>query len=203
LNLPKHFLPVPGEAKTILASASPRRKALMELVVPEFDVVVPGCESAPEDGESPKRYAIHMASKKCHQVFSLHPDSVVVGADTVVVIDGEILGKPRGKRDAARMLRMLSGREHRVITGVSICWPQGEERFFQESIVRFGALEDTEIESYIATGEPLDKAGAYGIQGFGACLVEEVRGSYTNVVGLPVRRLYLCLKKVFNNWGAS
>jgi septum formation protein len=203
LNLPETLLPVPGEVKVILSSASPRRRELMGLVVPEFEVVVPGCESAPKEGEPPERYAIHMASKKCHQVFSLHPKSVVVGADTVVVIDGEILGKPHKKEDAARMLRMLSGREHRVITGVSVCWPQGEESFFQESVVRFGALEETEIERYIATGEPMDKAGAYGIQGFGACLVEEVRGSYTNVVGLPVRRLYLCLKEVFNNWDTT
>ena len=170
----------------------------MQLVVPHFEVVVPSCEVSPKEGEPPRQYATRMAREKCHQVFSIHPHTVVVGADTVVVIGDEILGKPRDKKDAARMLRLLSGQEHRVITGVSVCWPKGEETFFQESLVQFGEIEEEEIESYIATGEPMDKAGAYGIQGFGSCLVEGIRGSYTNVVGLPVRRLYLCLKRLFS-----
>lgn len=163
-------------------------------------MVIPAKEPCPDSGQSPEDYALTAASQKCREVFDLYPNSLVIGADTVVVLDERIMGKPETPQEAVEMLQMLSGREHRVITGVCVAYPGGEEDFFQESFVRFGVLTEEEIERYVSTGEPMDKAGAYGIQGHGACLVEEVRGSYTNVVGLPVRRLYLLLKEVLSSW---
>ncbi len=196
MNLPEPLLPVPGDSEVVLASASPRRRELLSLVVRPFEVVKPLSETAPIPGESPRSYARRAAQQKCREVFKAHSRSIVVGADTVVVVEGAILGKPADTADAERMLRLLSGREHSVLTGVWLCSAQGERGFVEESRVRFGNLGNDEISRYIESGEPMDKAGAYGIQGLAACFVERVEGSYTNVVGLPVRGVYLALREL-------
>ena len=172
--------------KIILASASPRRRALLEAVGLAFEVCVSDVEEVVLPGWSAEQAARELARQKAEAVAMLHPEACVIGADTVVVIDGQILEKPVDTTDAARMLRLLSGREHRVVTGV--CLVRGDRRrvFSQETAVRFYPLSDEEIARYVATGEPMDKAGAYGIQAFGAVLVEGITGDYFNVVGLPV-----------------
>ena len=136
-------------------------------------------------GEPPRDYVLRLASEKA----SL-PGELVLAADTVVVVDGEILGKPRDDEDARRMLRLLSGREHTVLTGVALRDAAAQAAEVDETRVRFAALSDAEIDWYVATGEPRDKAGAYAIQGLGSLFVEAVEGSYSNVVGLPIPRMY-------------
>ena len=175
--------------KIILASASPRRRALLEAVGLEFEVCVSDVEEVVLPHWGADQAARELARQKAEAVAAQHPEHCVIGADTVVVIDGHILEKPVDVADAAHMLRMLSGREHRVITGV--CLARGDRRrvFSQETAVRFYPLRDEEIARYVATGEPMDKAGAYGIQAFGALLVEGITGDYFNVVGLPVARV--------------
>jgi len=191
---------VPGGLSVVLASASPRRRELLSVVLPHFEVVIPRHEIPPQKGESAHEYALTAARGKCREVFRERPHSLVIGADTVVVVDNSILGKPQDEREAERMLKTLSNREHQVITGVWVCAPHREEGFTEVSLVRFGELEQDEIRRYVASKEPMDKAGAYGIQGMASCFVEGIKGSYTNVVGLPVRRLYLLLKKLFATW---
>ncbi len=197
MNLPEPLLPMPEGLSVVLASASPRRRELLGLILPSFRVEVPSSETSPRPEESPAQYALRAAQGKCREVFQRKQDCLVIGADTVVVVEGTILGKPVDPGDAERMLGLLSGREHQVITGLWVCSLLGEKGLFEVSTVRFGRLGAEEIRRYVASGEPMDKAGAYGIQGMAACFVEEVRGSYTNVVGLPVRRLYLVLKELF------
>jgi septum formation protein len=176
--------------KFILASASPRRKELLTLAGLSFCVCSPKTEEEILPDEPPADAAMRLATLKAAAVAEQNPEAYVIAADTIVAApDGELLGKPQDAADAARMLRLLSGREHRVITGV--CLRRGEKTrtFAQETLVRFYALTEQEIESYIHSGEPMDKAGAYGIQGRGGLLVERICGDYFNVVGLPVGRL--------------
>lgn len=172
--------------RIILASSSPRRKELLTTAGVEFEIHVREVDESVPEGTLPADAAVMTATKKAEAVASKFTDSVVIGADTIVVCDGKILGKPRSTDDAAHMLRMLSGREHEVITGV--CLIKGEEirNFAKISKVRFYALTDDEINAYVATGESMDKAGAYGIQGLGCTLVESIEGDYFNIVGLPV-----------------
>ena len=146
-------------------------------------------DEIPLRGELPEDFALRISMEKALSVSgNLDSDCVVIGADTVVVIDGEILGKPRSEEEAKLMLKKISGREHRVITGFSIIKPKVEilHREFVESRVKIKTLAPQEIEGYIKTREPMDKAGAYGAQGIGAFMIEEIYGSYTNVVGLPL-----------------
>ncbi len=178
----------------ILASESPRRKRLLLSVGIDFEVH-PGStdesvrpnESA-EPRKSPSEFAKRWACLKAASISHLHPDSWIFGADTIVVLDGRILGKPSDSSEAARMLDILSDRVHEVITGMCLIQPGGKLRR-SESVttrVRFKTLSMGEINAYVRTGEPMDKAGAYGIQGIGAFLVRSVEGSCTNVVGLPL-----------------
>jgi septum formation protein len=145
----------------------------------------------------PLEFAADLAGRKASAVSANRPDAVVLGADTIVVLDGAVLGKPSDERDARAMLFRLAGREHLVHTAVSIHGPGGERRPVASGIettsVRFRPLDVDEIAAYVATGEPLDKAGAYGIQGYGAALVESVRGCFFNVMGLPVTRVLALL----------
>ena len=178
------------DKRLILASASPRRRELLERFGVPFRVVpARGAETAPE-GLTPGELVECLARHKAAEVAAGEdPDSVVIAADTVVEIDGEILGKPGTPERAAEMLRRLSGRTHRVWTGV--CVRQGERVLSaaEETAVRFHPLTEEEIAAYVATGEPLDKAGAYGYQDRACLFVERIEGDYFNVVGLPMERL--------------
>lgn len=189
--------------RIILASKSPRRKELMELITPDFEIMSEevderGIEQkVRRNGGSPSDVQIELARAKANAVFdaldhNAQEDAAVIGSDTSVVCGDEILGKPADKEDARRMLTMLSGRTHEVISGVCVKTAKSEETFVEITKVKFGALDDYQkqlIERYINTDEPYDKAGAYGIQQGGALLVETVEGDYFSVVGLPVRKL--------------
>ncbi len=175
--------------KIILASASPRRKELLETAGAEFEILVADVDETVPEGTLPEDAAVMTAEKKALAVAEKNADSIVIGADTIVVAGDKILGKPKDKADACEMLRMLSGVEHKVITGVCIACGSQKTTFAQTSKVKFYDLTDAEIEAYVATNEPMDKAGAYGIQGKGCVLVEKIEGDYFNIVGLPVARV--------------
>ena len=175
--------------RIVLASQSPRRKELLALVKPDFDVVVSNAEEITPIGVKPEEIPVFLASVKAGAVAQEHRDDTVIGADTAVLLGNELLGKPKDDDDAARMLRALSGREHTVITGCCIIRGSHWLTFSEQTKVRFYELSEREIMEYIATGEPLDKAGAYGIQGKGYFLVEGITGDYYNVMGLPIARL--------------
>ena len=179
----------------ILASASPRRQELLKYIVPEFRVIPADIDETIPDNISPEKSAEFLAVKKAKHISAENPESIVIGSDTVVIIDGEILGKPRDASDAERMLRKLSGRTHAVITGVCISCGNITDSFSCKTGVKFFTLTDGEIHDYIATGEPMDKAGAYGIQGKGCLLAESIEGDFFNVVGLPVSLLKRRLEK--------
>jgi septum formation protein len=172
----------------ILASASPRRRRLLQSLGMDFDVVVSGVEENQRVQGFPRELVCGWAGEKAAAVARLHPDRWVLAADTIVVMAGITFGKPTDTEEARRMLEQLSDREHEVITAVCL---RHEERSHREldvvvTRVRFKRILAAEIDAYVASGEPLDKAGAYGIQGLGACLVRSICGSYTNVVGLPL-----------------
>ncbi len=175
----------------ILASASPRRKLLLKQIRLDFRVVPSKVEELVDPGCTPEETAIRLADLKAHSVSSLYPEAIVLGADTAVYCEGQLLGKPRDSSDAYQMITLLSGRTHQVISGVVLC-QKSRKMVCREAVtteVSFRRLSEKEIADYVATGEPLDKAGAYGIQGFGALLVERIHGCYFNVVGLPLSRL--------------
>lgn len=171
----------------ILASKSPRRRELLKYITNDFKTVDADVDETLRDGIAPADAVMYLSRIKALP-FRNEKD-IVIGADTIVSIDGKILGKPMDNNDAAAMLRLLSGREHSVFTGVTLIKGKKEKSFFCETKVRFFDLSDDEIEAYIKTNEPLDKAGAYGIQGLGCLLVEKIDGDYFNVVGLPVSKL--------------
>lgn len=181
----------------ILASASPRRKKFLEELGIDFTVQVADVDEIPNDSESPKDFVCRLAFEKADSVSQQHYLSWVLGADTVVVLDGEILGKPANEKSARDMLKCLSGRCHEVWTG--FCLSNVENAVVEtqatKTDVRFSVLTDDIIQAYIATGEPLDKAGSYGIQGKGGFLVEQIHGSYSNVVGLPLTEVLNVLMK--------
>lgn len=183
--------PAPEEkARIILASNSPRRKELLgQMGIQEFKVSAPNVDESVAEGLSPARIVEELSQRKARAAKKAGPKNIVIAADTVVALDGLVLGKPRSGEDAFAMLSALSGREHHVYTGVTV--HQGERAVteHEETAVRFRALSPDEIQGYIATGEPMDKAGAYGIQGYGCVLVEGISGDYYNVMGLPVCRL--------------
>jgi septum formation protein len=172
----------------ILASGSPRRAELLSQVGLDYTVVVPDVDELAQDGESPRNFVSRMSREKAFKVAGLAATGgdVVVAADTIVVIEGDILGKPKDRSDAIRMLLRLSGRSHRVMTSVAVQKKDRLETELVETIVRFRTLNLDECSRYWLSGEAKDKAGAYGIQGLGAILVESINGSYSNVVGLPL-----------------
>lgn len=174
----------------ILASASPRRREFFSQLGLRFRVVAPHIEEDPLPGEPPVAYARRVAVDKAIEVAGqVHPKAVIVAADTIVVLGRRILQKPADAEDARRMLRALSGRRHEVITGVCILGPRRMRTLVARTQVFFKKLTAAEIDFYVESGEPMDKAGAYAIQGKGCFMVRAVRGSYTNVVGLPVAEL--------------
>ena len=178
--------------KLILASASPRRAEILRTVGWPFEALPADTDESRRAGENALTYVERVARAKAEAVASRAPGATVLGADTVVVIENEILGKPRDDDDARRMLRLLQDRWHQVLTGVAIINGEtGASQIAHEvTEVRFAAMNEDEISWYVATGEPMDKAGAYAIQGQGARFVKEIRGDYFNIVGLPVRLLY-------------
>ena len=186
--------------KIILASASPRRRELLEQIGAVFEVCPAKGEEKITKAE-PGEAAEELSRGKCQEVFqSLEDDVTVIGADTIVVLDGKILGKPGSADEAIQMLSTLRGRAHQVFTGVTVMSREGEKvqsvTFHESTQVIFYPMSDKEIEEYVWEGEPMDKAGAYGIQGKGAVFIREIRGDYNNVVGLPVARLYQELKNM-------
>lgn len=176
--------------KIILASQSPRRRELLEQIgMTDFEVLPARGEEVIDPALSPGALVEELSRQKCAEVAALRPDGLIIAADTVVSVDGQILGKPRSKEEAFSMLARLSGRSHRVYTGVTV-WKNGCTVTEHEvTAVKFRTLTSREISRYIETGEPMDKAGAYGIQGLGSLLVEGISGDYFNVMGLPVCRL--------------
>ncbi len=181
--------------KIVLASSSPRRKELLETAGIDFEIDVQGVDEIPL-GNTPEEKVCSIAEQKCTPVATRRADDCVIGADTVVCVDGEILGKPVDEADAKAMLRRLSGREHAVYTGVCIIKGEKKTVFSEETKVRFFDLTEDEISAYVKSGEPMDKAGAYGIQGLGCTLVEGICGDYFNVVGLPVAKTVRAIKKM-------
>jgi septum formation protein len=178
----------------ILASASPRRRELLHQVGLRPEIVHPDLDESAATGEGPAALATRLASAKCRQTadtLEAGNDRVVIAADTVVVLGPAILGKPNDRADARRMLELLSGRTHQVMTAVSLYRSATDRQVDGIGItdVRFRVLDEKRIEWYLATGEPMDKAGAYGIQGAGSVLVDSIRGSWTNVVGLALEML--------------
>ena len=170
----------------ILASGSPRRKELLSLIIPEYEVLVSGCEEFVPEGTPAEKVPAILAEQKALAVAKLRPEDTVIGSDTVVVLGGEIFGKPKDETHAHSMLRSLSDKKHFVYTGVAVAEKGSVRSFVQKTEVEFYELSDETIEKYIATGEPMDKAGAYGIQGKGSVLVKGITGDYFNVMGLPV-----------------
>jgi len=176
-----------AHSRLILASASPRRQELLRQAGIEFEVSPADISEEPHAGEAPLNYALRMAQEKALKVAGRFPNDYVLGADTIVIVDDQVLGKPRDGRDAARMLLMLSDRGHQVTTAVSLVAPgRRAETLSCTTEVYFRKLSEDEIQRYVASGEPLDKAGAYAIQGGAAPWVVRLEGDYTNVVGLPV-----------------
>lgn len=174
--------------KIVLASASPRRKELMRFVADEFEIRPSDADETLPEGIQPERAAEYLSALKA-QAAECHENEIVIGCDTVVVIDDTILGKPHTSQECFDMLKILSGKTHKVFTGVTFRGFGNNFSFTEETAVEFYALSDEEISEYIKTGEPFDKAGGYGIQGKGAMLVKGIKGDYFNVVGLPASRL--------------
>lgn len=189
--------------KIILASASPRRRELLAQIGLEFTVMPSDVEENPES-TLPQDIVIELSKEKARDVWGKigqddTGDSLVISADTIVAIDGEILGKPKDEEDAARMLGLLSGKEHQVYTGVTMIWIDGEGRqeeysFYVCTGVLMYRMNKAEIMEYVCSGEPMDKAGAYAVQGRAAAYIKSIRGEYSNVVGLPTGRLYQEMK---------
>jgi septum formation protein len=186
----------------VLASSSPRRRELLTQAGFAFQVHPANLPEDPDPSEDPIAYVTRLAREKAEAVFreiaaqSPAPPQVVLGADTTVVLDNQILGKPESEADAVRMLRLLSGRTHRVITGVAVVTPEHTEIAAEVTAVQFLTLSDEEIEAYIATGEPMDKAGAYAIQGRAARWIPRVVGCYFNVMGLPIALVSTLLESI-------
>ncbi len=177
----------PRVPRVVLASQSPRRRNLLDLVRIVHDVRPADIDEHYLPGESPRAHAERLAREKARAISD--PEAVVIASDTIVVVDGDVLGKPMDEADAARMLRRLSGRTHIVITAVAVSWRGRIESGAEEVDVTFRQLDEAAIAGYIATWEPMDKAGAYGIQGYGATIVQRVDGDYFAVMGLPLQRL--------------
>ena len=193
----------------VLASASPRRQELLRAAGLAVTVQPTSIPEVPKDGEAPKLFAERLAREKAWAVFKERPNDFVLGADTIVVIDRQILGKPQNPADAERMLRLLSGHTHEVTTAVCVMGPKGGaagsssakaesslgDTRSETTRVTMAALSDEEIRAYVATGEPMDKAGAYAIQGMASRWIPRIEGDYSNVVGLPIALVYRMLKE--------
>lgn len=179
----------------ILASQSPRRKELLGYITKDFKIIPAVGEEVIPEGTSPEETVLALSRQKAEEIYADNKRETIIAADTIVAIDGEILGKPHDKAHAAEMLNKLSGRVHSVFTGVCVIFADGSrENFAEETKVEFYPLTEHEIADYIATGDPMDKAGAYGIQEKGAANVKGIVGDFYNVMGLPVGRLARVLR---------
>jgi septum formation protein len=185
-----------GAPRVILASQSPRRRELLGLVGIAHEVRPADIDETVLPGEAPVPHAERLARGKAAVLAARHPEAVVIAADTIVVVDGEILGKPVDAADARRMVARLAGRTHTVFTAVAVARDGRSASGVEEVAVTFRDLADEEIAAYVATGEPMDKAGAYGIQGYGATIVARIEGDYFSVMGLGLRRLVALLGEV-------
>ena len=183
--------------KIILASGSPRRRELLKDLGLDFEIYKPDVDETKLENESGENLCLRLSKLKALCGAKKYPDSVIIAADTIVEIDGKILGKPHDRDEAFKMLKTLQGREHKVITGVSVAKNEKIISQTEHTFVKFSDLTDSEIREYISTGECDDKAGAYAIQGIGAALIEKINGDYFNVVGLPLCLLRKILK-IFN-----
>jgi len=179
----------------ILASSSPRRRELLQAAGIEFVVQPADVPEIPGPDESPVDFAKRLAREKAESIGRAHPKDMVLGADTIVIVDGEIFGKPADPEDAARMLRRLSGRDHLVTTAVCLCRNGVADVHAETTRVFFSTISEAEIAEYIASGHPMDKAGAYGIQGYASRWVYRVEGDYFTIVGLPVARVWGMLER--------
>lgn len=176
----------------ILASRSPRRAELLTAAGIDFTIRVADIDETPRPGEQPLEFALRMAAEKAAAV-PVETGEIILAADTIVVVDKEIMGKPRDKADATRMLQVLSGRPHQVLTAICLRCPEKTRVDSASTVVWFQPLTDAEIDWYVESGEPMDKAGAYGIQGLASRFITRIEGSYSNVVGLPVALVYRLL----------
>ncbi|MDP4110105.1 MAG: Maf family protein [Bacillota bacterium] len=181
--------------RIILASASPRRRELLEKIGLKFDIIPADIEET-TDFTEPDRVVCDLCLKKAMYISQRYKNDIIISADTIVYFGGACLGKPESEEQAALMLRSLSGKTHKVYTGVTVLKGDIKDTRYEVTKVRFRDMSDSEISSYIRTGEPMDKAGSYGIQGFGMLFIEGIEGDYQNVMGLPVKTLYDMLKKV-------
>lgn len=182
--------------RIVLASKSPRRSELLQQMGLEFEVI-PSCLPEQITKEKPEEIVMELSLQKAREVAKEQKEAVVIGADTMVVCDGSIMGKPQTEEDAVAMLKRLSGHTHEVVTGVTLIKNQKEEvTFFEETKVKVASLSKEEILSYVSTGDCMDKAGAYGIQGQFGKFITGIEGDYHNVVGLPIARLYQELVKI-------
>ncbi len=180
-----------GERKLILASRSPRRAEILKKAKVEFEIKIPPNLKEESSSSDPAEHVLSLSKSKATSVSHQAQEAIILGADTIVVLDKEILGKPQNKEEAFLILKKLSGRTHRVYTGITLVNKYNGKTIsgYDLTEVKFNHLEDNKIVAYINTGEPMDKAGAYGIQGMGAFLVESIRGSLDNVIGLPTEKL--------------
>ncbi|PEI96602.1 septum formation inhibitor Maf [Bacillus pseudomycoides] len=185
--------------KLILASGSPRRKELLELAGVPFEIVVSEIEETIGAYSSPADIVMSLALQKASAIVEHHEDSMVLGADTIVTYESRILGKPKDEAEAKEILQLLSGKTHEVYTGVALISKEKTVTFYERTEVTFWELTEEEIDAYIATKEPLDKAGSYGIQGKGSIFVQHIQGDYYSVVGLPIARLVRELKQFDND----
>jgi len=187
--------------RVVLASASPRRHELLNIIGIAHDVIPANIDESIRGGESPRKHAERLAREKASSVSGRDSGVVAIGADTIVLLDKKILGKPANTVDAGTMLSLLSGREHTVVTAVAVARGRKVCSAVEEVTVKFRKLTNDEIDAYIATGEPMDKAGAYGIQGYGATIVERIEGDYFAVMGLPLVRLISLLAELGVSYG--
>ncbi|HKE56669.1 MAG TPA: Maf family protein [Pyrinomonadaceae bacterium] len=196
--------PTIAQQKLILASSSPRRAEILNSVGWPFEVAVAGIDESRLEGEDPVTYVQRLARSKAETVAARVERGLVLGADTTVVVGDELLGQPGDEDDAQRMLKLLSGKWHEVLTGVALVVAEDRARTlvdFEKTRVRFAELSATEIDWYLSTGEAMGKAGAYGIQGTAGIFIEEIQGDYFNIVGLPIRLVYKLAKRIDESGG--
>ncbi|MDL2258208.1 Maf family protein [Eubacteriales bacterium OttesenSCG-928-K08] len=179
--------------RLILASQSPRRREVLKLMGLDFEVIVSNVEENAPENLSPEKLVCALALQKAQAVYLMHPEDCVIGADTIVFIDEKVIGKPADDMDAKRILNLLQGRTHEVYTGLAVLSSTGRDVQAERTKVVFAPMSQEEIDWYVSTGEPGDKAGAYGVQGLGSLFVEKVEGNYFNVIGMPVPLLYKML----------
>lgn len=184
--------------RIILASNSPRRKDLMKYLDYDYEIIASNVEEIIDPKLEHEELVMDLAFQKAYAIFKDNKEAIVLGFDTLVVIDDYVLGKPKDEAEAKLFLKLLSGRTHRVLTGVSILTSGYSKSFYSDALVTFIDLDEQEIDDYIKTKEPMDKAGAYGIQAYGARLVKSISGDYFTIVGFPVSKVYLEMKKILN-----